>query len=144
MKKILLIDDEIHRNEDLIEFMKLASGHTVHQLTSASDAIDAIRGDDFNYDLIIMDMMFPLDEWAKSVTTNSGHDVGVHIIKELRKIKPNSVIVVVSARTDLKSFLEKHGLSDIKFFEKPVQPVDLLNKINSQLGAPLIEFDIMG
>ena len=73
------------------------------------------------YDLIITDISMPkLD--------------GIELSKELIKINPNQLILVVSAHTESEKLLELLNIGIYKFIQKPVDYETLINSLSSVIG----------
>lgn len=114
--KILVVEDDADINELLCSIL-IKKGYNVRGAFSGSEALMCI--DQFNYDLILLDLMLP---------GVSGEDI-INKIRE-DKIMP---IIVISAKVtqDDKINILKLGADD--YITKPFNPLELIARVKSQL-----------
>ncbi len=123
--KVLLVEDE----ENLSQLLKNAIGDNFDSFTIANNGKDGIeKFKEISPDLVITDIMMP-------VLT------GLEMAKELKQIKPNISIIILSAFSDKDKLLNAIDVGIVKYFIKPFDPDELLNyiiSISSTLGSNLI------
>jgi len=116
-KKILIVDDEIL----ILKILKQELGDIGYNVVLASDgeeAIEKFKKEEF--DMVIVDNMMP----KKS---------GLEVIKEIKKIKPNTIILMMTAFGSIKNAVEaiKEGAYD--YITKPFENNDFVEKIKNIL-----------
>lgn len=116
-KKILIVDDEIL----ILKILKQELGDSGYSVVLASDgeeAIEKFKKEEF--DMVIVDNMMP----KKS---------GIEVIKEIKKIKPNTIILMMTAFGSIKNAVEaiKEGAYD--YITKPFENNDFVEKIKNIL-----------
>ena len=79
--KILIVDDNISFGENLVDILEL-NGYQVEYVDDGFKAIEALKNNDFH--LILLDIKMPLLN-------------GVETFREIRKIKPNIPVIMMSA-----------------------------------------------
>jgi ActR/RegA family two-component response regulator len=112
-EKILLIDDD----EDFLEVMAerlQARGMDVSTTTSPDEAFVTIERESF--DAVILDFMMP-------------GMLGLEVLKEIRLIKPELQIILLTGYATLETGLEAMKLGAMSFVEKPVDLNVLTEKI---------------
>lgn len=117
---VLFIED----NEDVrLQLVKLLSNFFTNidveenGLTGYEKYIDFKETKDEYYDLIITDLSMPkLD--------------GIDLCKQIIKINPNQLILVISAHTESKKLIKLIDIGIYKFLQKPVNYNDLLNSLS--------------
>lgn len=85
--KILIIDDDNLYAQMLMEFL-FAKGHVVRYCENILDFQQAIYTE--QYDLTLLDLMLP-PTYTKE---------GLYILSKLRKISPNMIVIMISAKND--------------------------------------------
>ncbi len=125
---ILIIDDE----EALLE--KLAAVltkefYTVETATNGRQGLDKIWGD--RYDLIILDIMLP-------------HISGLEIIKEVRREKIATPVLMLTAKGDIEDKVKGLDLGADDYLAKPFSIPELLARVRALIrrvanASPLIE-----
>ncbi|MBK5242783.1 sigma-54 dependent transcriptional regulator [Clostridium sp.] len=116
-KKILIVDDEIL----ILKILKLELGDSGYNVVLANDgeeAIEKFKKEDF--DMVIVDNRMP----KKS---------GIEVIKEIKKIKPNTIILMMTAFGSISNAVEaiKEGAYD--YITKPFENNDFMEKIKNIL-----------
>jgi DNA-binding response OmpR family regulator len=131
-KKILMIDDDVNLVNVIRTVFEL-KGFIFEAAHSASEGLRKIK--EINPDLIILDVI--MEDFV----------AGFRVLSELRTGGPHSdyskyskvpilMLTSVTSKTTI-SFNEKVGTALLPvdvFMEKPVKPVELLNKINEILN----------
>ncbi|MBU1320387.1 MAG: response regulator [candidate division Zixibacteria bacterium] len=111
---LLLVDDE----EDFRRVTSSVLGRRGFEVTEAAngdDALDAVR--DEHFDIVLLDLKMP----GKS---------GIETLKELRKIKPNLPVIILTGHGDFEAAVTTIKLDIVDFLQKPVD-IDLLaNRIH--------------
>ena len=113
--KILAIDDE----RDTRQLMKDLLSHAGHQVTTASDAVEALAHLQMaRYELVLLDMMMPGIDGAQLAQYLSTHWNTFDI-----------PVLVVSCRKDAecKSWAQLNGC--VGYIEKPFSPSELLDAV---------------
>ncbi len=111
-KKILIIDDDI----DLIISLKNElKEYEVEASFSVEEGLELLK--EFNPNLVLLDIRF------------SGENKGLNLIKKIKKIKPDVVIIMISAFSDVDNVVRsiKAGAED--FIEKPFKMFLVRKKI---------------
>lgn len=111
--KVLVVDDEINIRKVICEYAKF-EGYEVEEAINGMDAVEICKQKDF--DIIIMDIMMPrLD--------------GFSAVKEIRKIKKDIPVIMLSARGEEydKLFGFEIGIDD--YVVKPFSPKELMARI---------------
>ncbi len=124
-KKIYIIDDD----HDIVESTKIileASGYEVKTAFTIEEGASFIENE--LPDMVILDVMFPGNQSA-----------GFDFCRDLRaknetKEIPIIMFTAVNSKFSFKHDLEDDWLPADEFLEKPVNPSDLLKKINKHLG----------
>ena len=117
-ENILLVDDDrdvLNFTRDILE----AHGYAVVPVNNALTAIETFRNISGNIQLVITDIVMPLME-------------GDELIRNLRKIKPDIKIIVVSGYSS--EAVNKEKLADA-FIRKPFEGIELLSSIRQLLDT---------
>lgn len=113
--KVLLVEDETK----LSKFLKDAISEFFTSLTVAKDGVEGVKKfKKINPDIVITDIMMPNMD-------------GLDMAKELRKLKPNIHIIVLSAFSEKEKLLKAIDIGVNKYFIKPFDTDELLNYISS-------------
>ncbi len=90
MKKILLIEDDDVKANDIISFIETEFGYNIERKNSITAGLRVIQN---NYEYILLDMSLP--RFSENSLRNFEPFGGVEVIKELaRKQIPSNVIVI--------------------------------------------------
>ncbi|KUK89751.1 MAG: Two component transcriptional regulator, winged helix family [Thermotogales bacterium 46_20] len=117
MTRILLIEDDVHISR-LLKMELEHEGYSVEELSSGSSALDQFE--EVNPHLVILDVMLPeLD--------------GFSVLEGLKEISPQTPVIMLTARTDLKDRVRglKSGADD--YITKPFEIEELLARIEAIL-----------
>lgn len=130
-KKILIVDDD----PDIVEAMRLpleSSGFEVVSASSGAEGLAALKKE--NPDLILLDVMME--------STTEGFQVAYTIRSddpksEYKKYRNIPILMITAVNQVMKSNFSKgtdaEFLPVTDFIEKPIQPLDLLNKVSDLL-----------
>lgn len=118
--RILVIEDEPR----ILAFVKRAleaEGLTVDTATDGVAGLEAALAD--HYDLIILDLLLP-------------RKGGLAILQELRLAKPDTPVLILSARSELPAKLRGFQLGAADYLTKPFALDELLARVRVQLRRP--------
>ena len=115
--KILIIEDEYNLADALASMLK-SKKYNVEIRTDGEDGLDEALSD--IYDLIILDVMLP-------------HKNGFDILKELRKEKINSKIIMLTAKNTIEDKINGFDNGADDYLTKPFHMDELLARVNVQL-----------
>lgn len=115
MYKILVVDDEFRIRQIIRKYAEF-EGYTVEEAVDGMQAIEVCRSNDF--DLIIMDVMMPeLD--------------GFSACREIKKFKPDTPIIMLSARGEEYDKIHGFELGSDDYVVKPFSPKELMMRVNA-------------
>lgn len=113
--KILLVEDE----KSLSQLLYRAIGDDFHSFTMLSNGKDALQEYIKNPpDIVITDIMMP-------------KMTGLELAQEIRKINPNTPVIILSAYSDTDKLLSAIDMGIVKYFIKPFDPEEVLEYISS-------------
>ena len=115
--KILIIEDE-YNLADAISSMLKSKKYSVQIITDGLKGLEEALTD--IYDLIILDVMLP-------------NKNGFEILKELRKEKINSKILMLTAKSTIDDKMEGFNNGADDYLTKPFHMEELLARVNIQL-----------
>lgn len=115
--KILIIEDE-YNLADAISSMLKAKKYSVEIRTDGEEGLDEALTD--IYDLIILDVMLP-------------HLNGFEILKELRKQKINSKVLMLTAKNTIDDKMVGFNNGADDYLTKPFHMEELMARVNIQL-----------
>jgi len=119
MSKILIIEDEAAIRRVLVKI--LSEENNAYQVTEAEDGlagIEMIKKDD--YDLVLCDIKMPKMD-------------GVEVLEAVKKIKPETPIVMISGHGDLDTAVNTMRLGAFDYISKPPDLNRLLNTVRIAL-----------
>jgi len=119
MAKILIIEDEAAIRRVLVKI--LSEENNSYQVTEAEDGlagIELIKKDDF--DLVLCDIKMPKMD-------------GVEVLEAIKKIKPETPIVMISGHGDLDTAVNTMRLGAFDYISKPPDLNRLLNTVRIAL-----------
>lgn len=97
---ILLVEDEVHKRDELIQCVKEIYGYEPRLVDSVNEAVLTVMKSDF--DLIILDMA--LSTFGENSTDNKkGHDQaqgGIEVLRALKASKKNAKVMIVTQYPD--------------------------------------------
>lgn len=98
--KILLVEDEIHKRDEINACIKEVFGFLPDIVDSVSSAVLTVKSND--YDLIILDMA--LSTFGESASDNKkGHDQaqgGIEVLRALKAYRKSTKILIVTQYPD--------------------------------------------
>ncbi len=114
---ILVVDDQKSVRHFFQQFLE-GEGHTVH---TADDAAGAIAQNGLHApDLILLDLNLP-------------DASGIDVLKEIRQTRPDAIIIMITASTDVTAAVESMRLGAHDYLPKPVDLDHLLLVVNRAL-----------
>ena len=116
--KILVVEDNPATRELLREFL-FEEGYTVKVARDGKEALLRVRKD--NFDLILTDVKMPRMD-------------GIELLKELKKIIPDTKVVIVTATADSEIGVEAIKLGAYGHISKPFNLDTVLQKVEKALG----------
>lgn len=100
MNKLLLVEDEIHKRDEIISCIREVFDLLPDMADSVSSAVLKVKSQ--SYDLIILDMA--LSTFGESATDNKkGHDQaqgGIEVLRALKAYKKHTKILIVTQYPD--------------------------------------------
>jgi two-component system response regulator PilR (NtrC family) len=116
-RTIHVIDDEpiIH---DILSQILAAEGYEVEISASGEDALK--KYESRNFDLVLLDLMMP------------GMS-GLEVLRALRKIQPQAVIIIITAYASVESAIEAMKIGAFDYVQKPFKHEELLLTISRAL-----------
>ena len=124
MPKILVIEDEAAIRRVLVKI--LSEENDTYQVEEAEDGlvgIEKIKNDD--YDLILCDIKMPKMD-------------GVEVLEAVKKIKPETPIVMISGHGDLDTAVNTMRLGAFDYISKPPDLNRLLNTVRNALDRKVL------
>jgi DNA-binding NtrC family response regulator len=116
-KKILVVDDD-EGIQKTFEFILKSKGYEVDIASTAREGIKKIKK--ITYNVVLLDIKLPDKD-------------GTEILKEIRKIKPGMVKIMITGFADIDNAVESLNLGANAYLMKPVSPDDLLNLVAEKL-----------
>ncbi|MFA6759723.1 MAG: response regulator [Sulfuricurvum sp.] len=114
----MIVEDEKVTNELLSSTLRNFFSE-VRSFLSAKDALESYK--DFTPDVIFADIMM-------------GDMSGLELSRELRKINPNQIIVIISASSDMDKISESIEIGVNSFVQKPLDTKKILELLNTVIG----------
>ena len=115
MYNILVVDDEFRIRQIIRKYAEF-EGYEVDEAVDGMQAIQVCRKE--NFDLIIMDVMMPeLD--------------GFSACREIKKFKPDTPIIMLSARGEEYDKIHGFELGSDDYVVKPFSPKELMMRVNA-------------
>jgi DNA-binding NtrC family response regulator len=119
MSKILIIEDEASIRRVLVKI--LSEENDTYQVDEAEDGVaglDKIKNND--YDLVLCDIKMPKMD-------------GVEVLEEVKKIKPEIPMVMISGHGDMETAIHTMRLGAFDYISKPPDLNRLLNTVRNAL-----------
>jgi len=113
--RILIVEDD-DRIADFLMRALLVEGHNVTRLDSGKDAVNIVRGGDFEF--ILLDIMLP----GKS---------GIEVCQELRFRKINTPIIMLTAMDSTEDIINGLKIGADDYITKPFDLDELMARIES-------------
>jgi DNA-binding response OmpR family regulator len=118
--RILVAEDEL-AIADFIEHGLSAEGYAVTVTGDGQEAIDLATSQDFA--LVVLDRMLP------------GRD-GIAVLGELRKLKPEARVIMLTARTGVDDRVEGLDAGAVDYMTKPFAFDELAARVRAHLRTP--------
>jgi DNA-binding response OmpR family regulator len=115
--KILIVEDEVSLRETIVSFLE-EEGFLCEQAENVASASDKLNM--YEYDCLLVDIGLP---------DGSGFD----LIKELKKLHPETGIIIISAKNSLDDKIAGLDLGADDYLSKPFHFSELNSRINSVL-----------
>ena len=132
MSRIYVVDDD----RDIVESITMVLESEGHKVAAQFDDVDVCkRAEKFNADLVLLDVMFPEDEsagfkMARALRHNQAtRDLPILMLSAINE--KGYYAGTFSNRDRDDSYLPVN-----EFVEKPIQPADLIKKVNALLKKP--------
>ena len=114
MRQILVIDDDMDMSRLLCHFL----GRKGFQATSAFSGGKGLeKFKESNFDVVLCDFRL-------------GDMDGVDILKEIKKINSDTVVIIITGYSDVKMAVEVMRLGAFDYITKPLIPEEVINVIN--------------
>jgi len=118
-QKVLIVDDQYGIRVLLFEVFG-KEGYQTFQAANGKQALDIVVNE--SPDLVILDMKIP------------GMD-GLEILKEIKKIAPDTKVIMMTAYGELDMIKEATELGALTHFTKPFDIDELRTAVNKQLAC---------
>jgi excisionase family DNA binding protein len=120
-RRLLLVDDD--EGTRILLTKMLEREYDVETAVNATGALDALRRAGTSYDLMISDLNMP------------GMD-GIALIREVKRIRPELPIIIVTGYSTEKSAIDAVNLRVAGYLTKPLRDTQVLEAAARALGAP--------
>ena len=124
--RLLIVEDEIELCDTVAKTLYRA-GYEVDTCYDGSEALDYILAE--NYDLIVLDLNLP------------GMD-GMELLKELRKKNEETMVLILSARSQIADKVEGLDAGANDYMEKPFHLQELEARIRSLTRRKFVQKDV--
>jgi signal transduction histidine kinase len=121
--RLLVVDDD-NDFRTLVKSTLIDEGYTVDDVSSGEAAVEAIRHQ--QYEIVLLDIKMP------------GMD-GVQTLKLLRQEAPNTDYIMITGFQDIALAIECIKLGAKEYLNKPIDAIDLTQRIRSMLRARIAE-----
>lgn len=115
--KILIVEDETHLRETIIDFLQ-AGGYICEQADTLAESLEKI--DIYEYDCLLVDIGLP-------------DGSGLDLIRDLKNRHPETGIIIISARNSYSDKIEGLDLGADDYLVKPFHLSELNARIKSVL-----------
>ena len=115
--RILIVEDEFNLADVILNRLKMEKYNVDISTDGEEGLYNALSG---IYDLIILDVMLPKKN-------------GYEILKEIKKEKIDSKIIMLTAKTDIESKLDCFDIGVNDYITKPFHIEELVARVNIQL-----------
>lgn len=123
--RILIVEDEFNLADVILNRLKMEKYNVDISTDGEEGLYSALTG---IYDLIILDVMLPKKN-------------GYEILKEIKKEKIESKIIMLTAKTDIESKLDCFDIGINDYITKPFHIEELVARVNIQLRKTDIQSD---
>jgi CheY-like chemotaxis protein len=126
--KAMWIDDDPYNLESSKELLELY-GMNIQFFTNYETALERLREKDFKYDIIIMDIMMPPQNFFNVEETDDGRRTGILLIPEIRKIYSGPILLYSVLRNTKLIDNVLYNDSKIDYLRKPERIENIISKI---------------
>ena len=112
--RILIVDDSLLMRKIITDIVNAAGHEVIGEASNGKDSIDLYRK--LRPDLVAMDIIMPVMD-------------GIAAVKELKKIDPNCLIVMISAMGQQQQVIEAIEAGAKDFIVKPFEPERVVSAI---------------
>ncbi len=116
---VLFIDDEKKLVENVAPVLE-AKGFEVTATTDIAKAIDALAS--ISFDVVLMDIAMPPSADMDAKALSYGRKTGIEVVRQLRAIKPDVPIVVLTVIRDRAILSDMRGVGISQILIKPEEP----------------------
>ncbi len=110
---ILVVDDEINIRELIKEFLEEEGNFQIITASNGREALELFQKHSREIAIIMSDIKMPLMD-------------GLELLRELRAIEPEAVVVMISALTDIQSAINAMDRGAYSYITKPFKVSELL------------------
>ncbi len=118
--QIMVVEDQKDQSR-MISYILKVHEYRVMSAVDGERALELIHSG-VRPDLLITDVIMPVLD-------------GVALIKEVRRLKMNLPIVVMSSKEKTSELSKSNQLGEVEYLVKPFAPIDLLNHIEKILAS---------
>jgi CheY-like chemotaxis protein len=135
MKKVVYVDDEADTEKMDSKFDILKDeGIDIEAISSVGDVLPTLKRLDGSFNLIVLDLSMPPEDFYTLEETNGGSRTGFRLLEDIRKEYKDIPIIIVSIirQTAINEELKKHKIEE--YVQKPVLASELANVIKRILS----------
>ncbi len=134
-KTIFFIDDEAYRMEAHALYLEHHEFDIIY-VSNFNDALEQFKLNENTIDLVILDIMFPIEniklDADEEKIVDNGSSAGLVLYDRMMKGKRKIKTVVLSVRDDLQEEITERKIE--RYLTKPIKPSQLLEEIKEVLG----------
>lgn len=132
-QKILFVDDDRRRTEIFVEMLRM-EGYEVTFAATMKEAESEFKGGDSDFDLLILDIMMPSEDYVGE-NTDESRKRGIKFLEEVRKTKSRGQlpVIMLTTRDDEATKEQAREAGCNEYLEKPYLPSKLLKKVKEHL-----------
>jgi CheY-like chemotaxis protein len=130
MINVIYIDDEGDTEKMASKFdIMTEHGITVTAVLNVKDAISEIQRLGKSLDAILLDIIMPPENTYSLDETNGGTTTGLRLLKDIRELRPDIPIIIVSVRRMYmdEDLVNKYEVAE--YLEKPVSAVSVVDAV---------------
>jgi two-component system nitrogen regulation response regulator NtrX len=120
--QILIVDDDQALGDTLCDFL-ISQDYKAHWVGNGVDALELVKKDSF--DIVLLDLKLP------------GMD-GIKILKEILKLKPWTVVIMISVYGTIEKAVEAARLGAYDWLEKPLQMERVLLTVRNAVEKSIL------
>ena len=125
---VMWIDDDPYNLESSKELLELY-GMDIQFFTNYETALERLGESDSKYDIIIMDIMMPPQNFFNVEETDDGRRTGILLISEIRKIYSGPILLYSVLRNTKLIDNVLYNDSKIDYLRKPERIENIISKI---------------